>query len=43
MSSAESRGGLVLGASNEQELRQTLDYVLTGRILVEQPMSPKGQ
>lgn len=30
-------GGLVLAAGNEQELRQTLDYILTGKILVEQP------
>jgi hypothetical protein len=30
-------GGLVLAASNETELRQTLDYVLTGKILAEQP------
>jgi hypothetical protein len=30
-------GGLVLAASNETELQQTLDYVLTGKILAEQP------
>jgi hypothetical protein len=30
-------GGLVFAASNETELRQTLDYVLTGKILAEQP------
>jgi len=30
-------GGLVLAASNEQGLQQTLDYVLAGKILVEQP------
>jgi len=30
-------GGLVLGASNEPELKSTLDYVLTGKILAEQP------
>jgi VWA domain-containing protein len=30
-------GGLVLGASNETELKSTLDYVLTGKILAEQP------
>lgn len=29
-------GALVLGASNEQELQQTLGYVLTGKILAEQ-------
>jgi hypothetical protein len=33
-------GGLVLAASNEQGLQQTLDYVLAGRILVEQPEVP---
>lgn len=30
-------GGLVLPAANAQELQQTLDYVLTGKILAEQP------
>jgi len=35
-------GGLVLAASNEPELQQTLDYVLTGKILVEQP-EPSGE
>ncbi len=30
-------GGLVLGASNEGDLRQTLDFILTGKILAEQP------
>jgi Mg-chelatase subunit ChlD len=30
-------GALVLGAANERELQQTLDYVLSGKILVEQP------
>ena len=30
-------GGLVLAAANETDLRQTLDYVLTGKILAEQP------
>jgi len=33
-------GGLVLAAANERDLRQTLDFVLTGKILAEQPMSP---
>jgi hypothetical protein len=28
-------GGLVLPAANEAELQQTLDFVLSGRILVE--------
>jgi hypothetical protein len=31
-------GGVVLGASNESELTSTLDYVLKGNILVEQPI-----
>jgi hypothetical protein len=30
-------GGLVLAASNETELKSTLDYLLTGKILAEQP------
>ena len=30
-------GGLVLAASNETGLRETLDYLLTGKILAEQP------
>ncbi|MEN6309642.1 MAG: VWA domain-containing protein [Anaerohalosphaeraceae bacterium] len=33
-------GGLVLSASNGTELQQTLDYVLMGKILVEQPEMP---
>jgi hypothetical protein len=33
-------GGLVLAASNGQGLQQTLDYVLAGKILVEQPEVP---
>lgn len=33
-------GGLVLAASGGQELQQTLDYVLTGKVLVEQPSAP---
>jgi len=36
-------GGLVLGAMNEGELQQTMDYVLTGKILAEQPEVPKAQ
>ena len=36
-------GALVLGASNEQELQQTLDYVLTGKILAEQTAPPPGK
>lgn len=34
-------GGLVLGASNAIELNQTLDFILTGKILVEQPFHQK--
>ena len=36
-------GGLVLAAMNEGELQQTMDYVLTGKILAEQPEAPKTQ
>ncbi len=32
-------GGLVLGASNAADLNQALDFILTGKILVEQPVS----
>jgi hypothetical protein len=32
-------GGIVLAASNETELSGTLDYLLTGKILVEQPIA----
>jgi hypothetical protein len=32
-------GGLVLAASNEADLKSTLDYLLTGKILVEQPIA----
>lgn len=32
-------GGLVLAAANERDLRETLDYILTGKILAEQPVS----
>lgn len=31
-------GGMVLSASNDSELATTLDYLLTGRILAEQPI-----
>jgi hypothetical protein len=37
--SVRDSGGLVLAASNGQELKGTLDYLLTGKILVEQPIS----
>jgi Mg-chelatase subunit ChlD len=33
-------GALVLGASSEADLNQALDYLLTGKILVEQPAAP---
>jgi Mg-chelatase subunit ChlD len=36
--SVKESGGLVLAADSEGDLRQTLDFVLTGRILVEQPV-----
>jgi hypothetical protein len=32
----KNAGGLVLAAANAQELTSTLDYLLTGKILVEQ-------
>ncbi|HMF02117.1 MAG TPA: vWA domain-containing protein [Terriglobia bacterium] len=35
--SVKNSGGLVLAASNESELKGTLDYLLTGKILAEQP------
>ena len=34
-------GGTVLSASNEAQLQQSLDNLLTGRILAEQPEPPK--
>ncbi len=33
-------GGLVLAASSGSDLKQTMDFVLTGKILVEQPAAP---
>jgi hypothetical protein len=33
----QEAGGLVLEASDERNLRQTLDFILTGRILAEEP------
>jgi hypothetical protein len=33
-------GGLVLAAADALELQQTLDYILSGKILAEQPLSP---
>lgn len=35
--SVRDAGGLVLAASNETDLKGTLDYVLSGKILAEQP------
>lgn len=34
-------GGLVLPAANAQELQSALDYILSGKILVEQPAAPE--
>jgi hypothetical protein len=36
--SVRDSGGLVLPASDEIELKGTLDYLLTGKILAEQPV-----
>jgi hypothetical protein len=36
-------GGLVLAASSGNDLKQTLDFVLTGKILVEQPVAPASR
>jgi hypothetical protein len=36
-------GGLVLSASSEKDLTQTLDFVLTGKILVEEPVTPPNR
>jgi hypothetical protein len=33
-------GGLVLAADSAQQLNETLEYILTGKILVEQPVPP---
>ena len=38
--SVKDAGGLVLAAASGSDLKQTLDFVLTGKILVEQPASP---
>jgi len=41
--SVKEAGGLVLEAADERELNQTMDFILTGRILVEQPTTrPPG-
>jgi hypothetical protein len=34
-------GGLVLAADNGRDLRQTLDFILTGKILAEQPLTTR--
>ncbi len=36
-------GGLVMAASNERDLNQTLDFILTGKILAEQPSAPAAK
>lgn len=36
-------GGLVMAAADGRELEQALDYVLTGKILAEQPEVPRAQ
>jgi len=36
-------GGLVLSAANETDLQQTMDYILTGKILAEQPEAPQSK
>jgi len=36
-------GGLVLAASSGGDLKQTLDFVLTGKILAEQPVAPAAK
>ena len=38
--SVRAAGGLILGAANENDLQQAIDFILTGKILVEQPLSP---
>lgn len=39
-SRVKDAGGLVLEAANERDLNQTMDFILTGKILAEQPMTP---
>ena len=36
-------GGLILGAANESDLKQAIDFILTGKILVEQPIAPTSR
>jgi hypothetical protein len=40
--SVRNAGGLVLSAANEKQLADTLDFILTGKILVEQPPPPQS-
>jgi len=40
---SKEAGGLVLEAADERELNQTMDFILTGRILVEQPTTPAAR
>ncbi len=39
-SRVKDAGGLVLEAANERDLNQTMDFILTGKILAEQPTTP---
>jgi hypothetical protein len=39
--SLRESGVLVMGAANAEELGRTVEYILTGKILVEQPEPPK--
>ncbi len=39
-SRVKDTGGLVLEAANERDLNQTMDFILTGKILAEQPTTP---
>ena len=39
----QAAGALVQGAANGGELRATLEYIVTGKILVEQPHAPAGK
>ena len=36
-SAVKEAGGLVMAAANERDLNQTIDFILTGKILAEQP------
>jgi Mg-chelatase subunit ChlD len=41
--SVRAAGGLILGAANESDLKQAIDFILTGKILVEQPPAPASR